>query len=76
MLREGGVLLSDSEHDLVIFLLAERIQEGKEGTLDGLNRHKRSNNSYLVDGVDTRSQVVGVQLLLEQLEGVNILHKI
>lgn len=76
MLRKGGILLSDGKHDLVIFLLAERVQEWKECTLDGLNRHKRSNDGYLVDGVDTRSQVVGVQLLLEQLEGVNILHKI
>lgn len=76
MLRKGGILLSDGKHDLVIFLLAERVQERKECTLDGLNRHKRSNDGYLVDGVDTGSQVVGVQLLLEQLEGVNILHKI
>lgn len=76
LLRESGVLLSDGKHNFIIFLLAERIQEGKESTLDGLNWHERSNNGYLVDSVDTRSQVVGVQLLLKQLEGVNILHKI
>lgn len=74
--REGGIFLCDCEHDLVIFLLTECVQKGQQCTLDGLDGHKRGNDGHLVDSVDSRSEVVGVQLLLEQLEGVNILHKI
>jgi hypothetical protein len=74
--RDGGVLFSDGEDYLVILFFAERVQVGEEGGFNGLNWHEGGHDRYLMDGVDARCEIVGIQLLLEQLEGVNILHKI
>lgn len=75
-LREVGVLFSDGEDDLVVLLLAELVKKREKGGLDGFDRHQSGNYWNFMDGVYSGSKIVSVKLLLEQFEGIKILHKI
>jgi hypothetical protein len=75
-LRKVGVLLGDGEDDLIVFFLAELVQIGQQCGLDGFDRHQSGNYWDLMDRVYSTGKIVSVQLLLEQFEGIKILHKI
>lgn len=74
--REGGVLVCDGVYDLVIFFLAESIQEWDESVFDRIDGHESSDDGHLMDSVDSRGEVVGLELFFKKFKRIDVLHTI
>jgi hypothetical protein len=74
VIRDVGILFGDGKNDLIILSFGEVIEEGEEGVFDGIEGHKSGDDGESVDGVDTGGEVVGFELLFEEVEGVDIVH--
>lgn len=72
--RQSSILVSDCEDDFIIFLFGEGVEEREESGLDGVGRHEGGHDGDFVDRVHSARDVVSVQPLLEQLQGVDVLH--
>ena len=73
-LRQVTDLVRNGKENLIFFLLDELIEERKEGVLDAVDPEDTGDNPDFVDGIDPGSHFVSVEIFLQDVHRVEILH--